>query len=215
MFTGLISTTGTITHAHAESGGLQLRIRCDYAPESLQLGESIAVNGCCLTVTGMRDWGLGIGGKDDSSAPIPNPQSLISFYLSTETLACTAPNWKQGARVNLERALKAGDALGGHLVSGHVDGIGELLSITPYGEANEMRFRAPDTLARFIAPKGSITIDGVSLTVNTVHETEFTVMVIPHTLSHTILGEASPRTPVNLEADLIARYVERLLGRAS
>jgi riboflavin synthase len=191
MFTGIIQHIGTIETAESR-GDLRISVACDFTPA---LGESVAVNGVCLTAV----------------APGPN---RFTADLSAETVARTAPDiWQKGKRVNLERTMKLGDALDGHLVTGHVDGIAKLLGITPAGDSHTLSFEIPAVLSRFIAQKGSVTLDGVSLTVNKVEKTRFWVNIIPHTWNATTLGERKPGDAVNLEIDLIARYVERLLQK--
>lgn len=190
MFTGLVETTSTLKAVSPIPGGKKMTFSHEFS--GLSLGDSIAVSGACLTV-------------------VEFDESTFSVELSNETLSVTilgglAPD----DTVNLERSLAAGDRLGGHLVTGHVDGIGEVVRLTPDGEMTQVDFRAPDELARYIAKKGSITIDGVSLTVNEVRDAEFSVMLIRHTQEVTTLGLLKPGRPVNLEVDLIARYVERL-----
>lgn len=193
MFTGLVTAVGTIT----ESADGRVVIRAPYSADTLERGESIACNGVCLTVVDIAADGAG---------------SRFAVELSPETLARTAPGgWKAGRGVNLERALRLGDALGGHLVTGHVDGLATVLAIAPRGEHHAMRLEAPESLARFLAPKGSVTLDGVSLTVNEVEGGCFGVNLIPHTRRVTTLGKRVPGDRMNLEVDLIARYVERLL----
>jgi riboflavin synthase len=192
MFTGVIQHTGTIQAAQ-KHGDLRLTVACDYKPDAIKIGESIAVNGACLTVIDTKDG--------------------LTFDLSAETLACTAPRWNKGARVNLERALKLGDRLDGHMVTGHVDGLAKLLEITPSSDSNILCLEAPEVLARFIAEKGSVTLDGVSLTVNQVEGRRFWVNIIPHTWRATTLGERKPGDALNLEIDLIARYLDRLLTK--
>jgi riboflavin synthase len=171
-----------------ETGGLDLT--------DVALGDSICVQGACLTV-------VAIAGR------------RLSFDVSGETLECTVGLERPG-NVNLEKSLALGDKLGGHLVTGHVDGIGDVLAFEPAGESRLLRVRAPRELARFVARKGSVTVDGVSLTVNRVTDAprgaEFEINLIPHTLEVTTLARLAPGTRVNLEVDLIARYVERILG---
>lgn len=192
MFTGIISSIGTI-EARTQRGDLRLRIACAW--DDFTMGESIACSGACLTVV---EYG---GGH-------------FSVDLSSETLARTAPGmWEKGRKLNLERALKMGDALDGHLVTGHVDGVAKLISVTETGGSHELCFEAPAALSRFIAEKGSVTLDGVSLTVNKVDGTKFHVNIIPHTWENTTLGLLQSGDSVNLEIDLIARYVARLLGK--
>lgn len=193
MFTGLIEATGTI--ANLERGGklCRLRINSSLAGRDLQLGESIAVNGVCLTVT---HWD-----KNSFTADVS------SETLEVTTLGCLST----GTKVNLERALRLSDRLGGHIVSGHVDAIGQLRSRVAEGDAQKLEFTLPGTIAHYVAAKGSITIDGISLTVNQVTDESFTIMVIPHTLTMTTLIDKRPGDQVNLESDILARYVERLI----
>lgn len=192
MFTGLITDIGSIVEARQE-GELTLVIRCAYDMQNLALGESIAVNGCCLTIVEIRP-----------------AESWFAVQLSRETLSHTAPRWKTGERVNLERALAIGDRLGGHFVTGHVDGLARIADITPSGDSRVIALETPAALQQFIAAKGSVTLDGVSLTVNEVADARFTVNIIPHTLAATTLGEWQKGDAVNLEVDLIARYLARL-----
>ncbi|MBT8003067.1 MAG: riboflavin synthase, partial [Rhodospirillales bacterium] len=163
--------------------------------ESIEIGASICCSGCCLTVIEMgQDW--------------------FAVQVSGESLAKTVlGRWSVGTRVNLERALKMGDELGGHLVSGHIDGVGEVVSVTEDGESRRISFKAPDPLKRFIAEKGSITVDGVSLTVNDVRDAQFDVNVIPHTQQVTTLGTLDAGDNVNLEIDMLSRYVARQLEK--
>lgn len=194
MFTGLVQSVGTVAAIDARPQSKRLKIAAQLRAEDRILGASVAVAGVCLTVT-------------DADA------DHFTCEAAFETLQRTTLGaLRIGARVNLEPALRLGDALGGHLVSGHVDGVGALKARTPRGEAIEMRFHAPEELRRFIAIKGSICVDGVSLTVNEVDDEGFAVGLIPHTLAATTLGALAPGDRVNLEVDLIARYVERLLG---
>ncbi len=192
MFTGLIEAIGTV--ANLERGGkiCRLRINSAMAQSDLQLGESIAVNGVCLTLT---SW----------------DRSSFAADVSPETLEVTTlGRLTSGGLVNLERALRLGDRLGGHLVSGHVDAVGRLLSRHHEGDSQCLTFSLPETIASYVVPKGSITIDGISLTVNQVTDDQFSVMVIPHTLAETTLASLSRGDGVNLESDILARYVERL-----
>ncbi len=191
MFTGIITAIGSVRGVARGAASMRLEMACDYAP--LDLGESIAVNGVCLTVAEIRPGGF-----------VAN--------LSAETLACsTLDRIQPGATVNLERALAVGDRLGGHIVSGHVDGVGRVVSSTPVDDAQRWQFEAPPQVQRFVAEKGSVAIDGVSLTVNAVGPSTFDVMLVPFTLSHTTLGRLRPGDAVNLEADVLARYVARAL----
>ncbi len=193
MFSGIIADVGTITHAKDRDGGLRLTVSTKaLGMDDVQLGDSIAVNGVCLTV-------------------IEKSGTAFTVDVSRETLNCTVGLEQQGARVNLEKALTLSDRLGGHLVSGHVDGVGEVVSFDNLGESWKLSVRAPQALAKYFAVKGSVTINGVSLTVNEVQGTQFSVNLIPHTLAVTTLNELKAGTKVNLEIDLIARYVERML----
>jgi riboflavin synthase len=198
MFTGIISDIGYVVHR--DSGG-QFAIRCAYQPDSIAVGASIACDGVCLTaVSVVTEAGGG---------------SAFAVDVSNETLAkTTLGEWQLGRPVNLERALRAGEELGGHLVAGHVDGVGRIVDMRPDGESHRFTVQAPAELARFIAPKGSVALDGISLTVNEVDQDRFGINIIPHTLTHTTLGARKPGDRVNLEVDLIARYVARLMERA-
>lgn len=193
MFTGIVTDVGEVLEARHGNGGLTLSIATAYDTAPIVLGASIGCCGVCLTV-------------------VAKESGLLTFEASAETLACsTLGGWRKGTRVNLEQAMRLGDEMGGHLVLGHVDGVAEVVERRPDGESVRFSFRAPADLAPYIAPKGSVALDGVSLTVNEVGGQVFGVNIIPHTLSHTIFGDAVPGTRVNLEIDLIARYVERLL----
>lgn len=205
MFTGIVQAVGTIASVAPLGAGSEMRgVRLAVDAGALDLagvalGDSICVQGACLTV-------VAIEGR------------RLAFDVSRETLACTAGLERPG-KVNLEKSLRLGDPLGGHLVTGHVDGIGEVLAFEPAGESRLLRVRAPKELARFLARKGSVVVDGVSLTVNRVTDraegVEFEINLIPHTLEVTTLSRLAPGAKVNLEIDLIARYVERMLsGRA-
>ena len=206
MFTGIVSGIGRITHtlplgADAVHGKrLQIQAPRGYL-DDVQSGDSIALNGACMTVT-----------EFDAAA------STFGIDISAESLACTA-GLDQPGPVNLEKALRAHDRLGGHLVSGHVDGIGTVSHFAPVGESWELRLEAPRELARFLAYKGSITVNGVSLTVNRVTDSadacEFSINLIPHSIEQTTLGSLGAGIRVNLEVDLIARYVERMLSPAA
>lgn len=193
MFSGIIADIGTISSAQDREGGLRLSVETqDLGMADVSLGDSIAVNGVCLTVVKMT-------GK------------TFTVDVSRETLDCTVGLERQGALVNLEKALRLSDRLGGHLVSGHVDGVGEVVAFNDIGESWRLAVRAPQALAKYIAVKGSITINGVSLTVNRVAGSEFEVNLIPHTLAVTTLNQLCAGAKVNLEIDLIARYVERMM----
>ena len=196
MFTGIISDLGTVA---ARDGG-RFAIRCGYAAESIAVGASIACDGACLTATGV--------------ASEPGGGSSFMVDVSNETLSkTTLDEWQPGRQVNLERALRAGEELGGHLVAGHVDSVGRIVDLRADGGSRRFVVEAPPDLARYIAPKGSVALDGISLTVNEVAGNRFGVNVIPHTLTHTTLGARKPGDRVNLEVDLIARYVARLIDR--
>ncbi len=198
MFTGLIQGVGTLAAREMRGGDARLRIAIGSLPfTDPALGESIAVNGVCLTVVASDEAGF----QADAS-----PETLGLTTLGDLT---------QGAAVNLERALRADERLGGHLVSGHVDGVGKVLDIVPDGRAQCWKFSAPAPLLRYIAQKGSICVDGVSLTVNVVDDAGFEVALIPHTVAHTAFATTGVGDAVNLEVDLVARYVERLLRPAS
>ncbi|OYW14113.1 MAG: hypothetical protein B7X02_00760 [Rhodospirillales bacterium 12-54-5] len=192
MFTGLIRTMGTITRCE-HRGDLVLEITADDAAFPLSLGASIACHGICLTVTHFAD-------------------ATFTVALSAETLACTnAAQWQLGTRINLEPSLSVGDALGGHFVSGHVDGLASITGREPSGDSTIWEFAAPPELMGFIARKGSVAINGTSLTVNSVANNRFTVNIIEHTAKHTTFGDAHVGDTVNLEVDLLARYAARLM----
>jgi riboflavin synthase len=191
MFTGIITDIGEVS-AIEQRGDTRFTITTSYDMTTIALGASIACAGCCLTVTER------------------GPNSF-TVQASTETLSkTTLGDWQQGTRINLERALRMGDELGGHIVSGHVDGLGEIVSVIQEGDSKRFRFRVPARLARFIAPKGSVALDGASFTVNEVEGQEFGVNVIPHTQAVTTWGHARAGDRVNVEIDMLARYVARL-----
>lgn len=194
MFTGIVQGVGRIARREPRGGDLRLWVEVGDLPfEAVAPGESIAVSGVCLTV-------------------VEYDNDRFAADVSTETLArTTLGGLPEGAPVNLERALRAGDRLGGHLVSGHIDGLGEVLAIDADARSQRWRFRAPRALMRYIAEKGSICIDGVSLTVNAVEDDRFEVNLVPHTVANTAFAATRPAAAVNLEVDLVARYVERLL----
>lgn len=203
MFTGIITDIGVI-RSREDRGDTRLVIGTAYDTGTIDLGASIACAGACLTVVDKGADGEG---------------HWFAIDASGETLACTAPGmWDAGRRLNLERALKIGDELGGHIVTGHVDGIGRVVSAAPVGDSVTLTIAAPADLAAHIAPKGSITVDGVSLTVNDVTdqpdgEAHFTLNIIPHTQAMTTLDEAVAGRPVNLEIDILARYLARMQAR--
>lgn len=204
MFTGIITDLGRV-RAVARRGDTRLTIETGYDTAGIELGASIACSGACLTVV---DKGPGEGG-----AP-----GWFAVDVSAETLSrTTLGDWEPGTAVNLERALRLGDELGGHLVSGHVDGVAETCARAQEGDSLRLAFTAPEDLMAFIAVKGSVTLDGVSLTVNRVQDEpgdgRFEVNIIPHTAERTTLGAVRSGTRVNLEIDLLARYVQRLLAK--
>lgn len=200
MFTGIINDVGTVRAILPIAGGVRMRIATGYRPETIAIGASIACSGPCLTVVER-----GAAGAD----------SFFDVEISGETLARTdLGSWSVGRRVNLERSLKLGDELDGHLVTGHVDGTAEVVERSDQGAMARFTFRAPAELARFIAEKGSVCLDGTSLTVNAVEDERFEVMLIPHTLVVTTWGERRVGDRVNLEVDLVARYLDRLRSAA-
>jgi riboflavin synthase len=194
MFTGIIQAMGTVVGIDRQPGGARLRIDCpDLGPANWREGDSISVAGCCLTALDITERGF-------------------AADLSDETLERTdLGRLKIGSRVNLEPAMALGERLGGHLVTGHIDGLAELVALTQLGDNRRLRYRVARPLAKYIAEKGSVTLDGVSLTVNAVDGVEFEVNLIPHTLKVTTQGALETGDQVNLEVDLLARYMERLL----
>ena len=200
MFTGIVTDIGTVERLE-DRGDLRVRIRCAAEPGCIAIGASIACDGVCLTVV---DRGAASGGG-----------AWFEVDVSAESVSKTAIRrgrraWREGERINLERALRLGDEMGGHIVSGHVDGVAEIVAMTPEGDSTRFRFRAPAELARFIAPKGSVALAGTSLTVNEVEGAEFGVNLIPHTQEVTTWGGSAVGDKVNLEIDTLARYVARL-----
>ena len=196
MFTGLVSDVGTVRKAE-QRGDLRLTIGCNYDMAAVDLGASIACSGACLTVVDKGD-------------------DWFAVDVSQESLTRTAPGlWNEGGRVNLERALRVGDELGGHIVTGHVDAVATVTAVEKVGGSIDIAVEAPRALGSAIAPKGSITLDGVSLTVNQVEDageaTRFTVNLIPHTADHTTLGGIAAGRKLNLEIDVLARYLERMM----
>ncbi|MEM0987786.1 MAG: riboflavin synthase [Pseudomonadota bacterium] len=199
MFTGIVREVGQVRDRR-EAGDTTFRIGCARAPETIEIGASICCNGVCLTATAT--------GQDDTGP-------WFEVDASAETLSKTTLGaWQSGTKVNLEPSLRLGDEMGGHIVSGHVDGLGEIVGIEPEGASHRVRIRTSKSLGRFIAQKGSIALDGISLTVNEVDDqgemTTFGVNIIPHTWTVTSLADASVGSEVNLEIDLLARYVQRL-----
>ena len=196
MFTGIVTDIGTVRRVE-KRGDTHIEIGTHFIVGEIQIGASVTCAGVCLTVVE----------KGSSADP------WFAVTASEETLSKTnLGGWQEGRRLNLERPLRVGDELGGHIVSGHVDGTAEILSIAPEGESIRMTFEVPPDFARFVAPKGSVTLDGVSLTVNNVDGRRFGVNLIPHTLNVTTLGDARVGDRVNFEIDLLARYVARLAG---
>jgi riboflavin synthase len=197
MFTGIISDVGQILDIQPLGELRRLRIASAYDAKSIPIGASIANSGPCLTVVQVEPRGRG---------------SAIAFDVGAETLAVTTVGqWREGGRVNLERSLRVGDELGGHMVSGHVDGIAEILTRRDFDGMAHFRFRAPQPLAKFIAVKGSVALDGTSLTVNAVEGDAFEVLLIPHTLKVTTWGDRKAGDKVNIEVDQMARYAARLM----
>ncbi len=195
MFTGIITDIGTIASAEAR-GDLRLVVNTGYDTSGIAIGASVACSGVCLTV-------------------VAKSAGSLSFDVSAETRRATAAGlWQPGARLNLERALKVGDELGGHIVTGHVDAVGRINSITPEGDSKRFSFRMPASIAPYVAPKGSICLNGVSLTVNSVSDHtdghDFTVNIIPHTADWTSFGTAQAGDEVNIEIDVLARYLFRM-----
>lgn len=196
MFTGIITDIGRVVSTE-QKGDLSARIACSYDPDTIDIGASIACDGVCLTVV----------------AKGADPQPWFDVDISAETVSKTSIGqslWIAGKRLNLERALKLGDELGGHIVSGHVDGVAEIIEMHDEGDSTRIKFRAPEALAKFIAPKGSVALNGTSLTVNEVDGATFGVNLIPHTQQVTTWGGAKVGDPVNLEIDTLARYVARI-----
>lgn len=199
MFTGIVTALGEVRAAERGAGLLRLTIDSAYDPASVEIGASIAHDGCCLTVVERAGRGEGM-------------RHVVE--VAPESLALTTLGGLQvGDQVNLERSLRAGDELGGHIVQGHVDGMGEVLSVTPDGGGWRLRIRPPASIAYLIAPKGAIAVHGVSLTVNEVDDGGFGVLIIPHTWAVTTLSKLKPGDRVNLEADMMARYAARLAAR--
>jgi riboflavin synthase len=192
MFTGLVEEIGTVAAVAPSSGGVRMSVRAERVLDGLRIGDSVAVDGACLTVVVIHDEGFEL--------------DVVAETLARTGLGARAP----GDRVNLERALRAGDRLGGHLVQGHVDGTATVATIADEAQGRRLRFTAAPDLLRYIVAKGSVAIDGVSLTVAARHDTGFEVALIPHTLGETTLGAAREGQTVNLEVDLVAKYLEAL-----
>lgn len=196
MFTGIVTDIGEVGSVESRGDLRRLRISCGYAAESIALGASIACNGVCLTVVAVET---------------ARSRTVFDVDAGAETLRLTtAESWRAGTRINLERALKIGDELGGHIVTGHVDGVATALSREDFDGMTRFWFETPSTLARFVAQKGSVALDGVSLTVNAVEGNRFSILLIPHTLAVTTLGDRTTGDALNLEVDLMARYAARL-----
>ena len=194
MFTGIITDIGELVTCREG----RFAIRCSYPATGIAVGASIACDGACLTATEI--------------APAGSSGCVFKVDVSNETLSRTTLGaWQPGQRINLERALRAGDELGGHIVAGHVDGVGRIVDMQPDGNSRRLAIEAPVELARYIAPKGSVALDGISLTVNAVEKNSFGINIVPHTLTHTTLGAKKPGDRVNLEADVFARYVVRAM----
>jgi riboflavin synthase len=193
MFTGIITDIGELVErAHG-----RFVIRCGYPAEGIAIGASIACDGVCLTAISVEPGGRG---------------SVFTADVSNETLSrTTLGGWRDGRRINLERALRAGDELGGHIVQGHVDGVGRIAEIAADGQSRRFTIEVPADLAPYVASKGSIAVDGISLTVNEAGRKSFGVNIVPHTLTHTTLGDKKPGEEVNLEIDLVARYIARIM----
>jgi riboflavin synthase len=198
MFTGIVTDIGTV-RAVEQRGDVRLVIACGYDMDSVELGASIACSGACLTVIDKGD-------------------DWFAVDVSGETVAKTAADrWREGARLNLERSLRLGDELGGHIVTGHVDSVGEVVGVTPEGDSKRIDITVPRALGPMIAAKGSVALDGASMTVNQVRDaedgtTQFSVNLIPHTAQHTTLGELAEGRQLNVEMDVLARYIDRMLA---
>jgi riboflavin synthase len=191
MFTGIVTDVGRVRSVRETNRDRRFEIETAFDLSTVDLGASISHAGCCLTV-------------------VEKGEGWFAVEVSSETLGLTTlDNWKPGRRVNLERAARVGDELGGHIVSGHVDGVGEVIAVHAEGGSHRVQIRVPRPLHRLIAPKGSITVEGVSLTVNEVEDDVFGVNLIPHTWDVTTLGELKPGSRVNLEIDMLARYLAR------
>ena len=202
MFTGIVTDVGTVAHIGGRNEGLRLRIETSYDPKTIDIGASIACGGVCLTVVALPE-----EGANDRWFEVEAWEEALRLT--------TVASWRPGTRINLERALKVGDELGGHIVSGHVDGMAEIVGRDDEGEAVRFTLEAPRDLARFIAAKGSVALDGTSLTVNRVEGTRFDVLLIHHSLQVTTWGERAVGDSVNIEIDTMARYAARLADAAA
>ncbi|WP_428028089.1 riboflavin synthase [Altererythrobacter sp.] len=204
MFTGIVTAIGTIRSVE-QRGDMHLTIAAPLDPAKIDIGASIACSGVCLTVVER-------GGSDGDA--------WFAVDVSGETASCTVPGmWAEGASLNIEPSLRVGDEIGGHIVTGHVDSVGEVVSVSPEGDSHRVTIRAPSSMAPYIAPKGSITVNGVSLTVNTVEDQpggacDFSLNIIPHTAEVTTLGTLEAGARVNLEIDVLARYLKRMQALA-
>ncbi len=200
MFTGIITDIGTIASIE-DRGDMHIKVQCGYDMNDVDIGASIACSGVCLTVVEK--------GKTDG-------RNYFCVDISQETISCTADQWQVGAKLNLERSLKVGDELGGHIVSGHVDGVGIINQYENIGGSWALTIKAPQEITPYIAPKGSITINGISLTVNAVQDDDdgcsFSLNIIPHTAEVTTLAHAKAGDSVNLEIDVLARYMQRMIA---
>lgn len=204
MFTGIISDIGTII-SHEQSGDdIRLRIQTAYDTSTIDLGASIACNGICLTVTE----------TNHSPSPRKQGEELSDWFAvtaSSETAnVTTLKDWRVNTNINLERALRMGDELGGHMVSGHIDGVGRIAQIEPDSDCFSLTITCPNELLRYMAKKGSVALDGISLTINDVNDPNIELMIIPHTWAHTTLQQRKAGDAINIEIDLLARYVERM-----
>lgn len=197
MFTGIVTDVGKVEKITPLAEGIRLRVATAYDPKTIDIGASISHSGVCLTVVTLPD-----AGSNDRWYEVEAWEEALRLT--------TISTWKEGARVNLERALKIGDELGGHIVSGHVDGMAEIVAIEPEGDATRFRLRVPEEFARFVAPKGSVALDGTSLTVNAVSGCDFDILLIRHTLEVTTWGDRKVGDKINFEIDTMARYAARL-----
>ncbi|MEW6055614.1 MAG: riboflavin synthase [Bdellovibrionota bacterium] len=197
MFTGIVSGLGQVTSlTRHDSGEVNVWLSCLY--EDAVLGESIAINGVCLTVVSIEKPGHG--------------KAVLEFFISSETLSCSnLGRLEKGSRVNLERALRLQDRLSGHLVQGHIDGLAKLIGVRPAGESREIQIEVPPRMLPFLVEKGSVALDGISLTINTIKDKSITLRIIPHTWEHTTLSSKQVGQDFNLELDVIAKYVQRLV----
>ena len=195
MFTGIITDVGKIISIDESRGDKRFTIQTSFDMDAVPMGASIACSGCCLTV---------VEKTNDSFVVDVSAESLSKTNLG---------KWEEGSKVNLEQSLKLGDEMGGHIVSGHVDGLAEVLSITPEGDSHRLKFSVPEEFSKFIAPKGSVALDGISLTVNEVVGNTFGVNIIPHTWDVTTMGDLKVGDHLNFEIDTIARYVARMIGK--